>query len=784
MTYLLTAQDAEFRDTVRSFLASELPDDLRQAGRRCAGIFTDYPDAIRWHRILAGRGWSVPHWPIEHGGTGWTPMQHYIFATELAAADAPPLAPMSTHMVAPVILAFGTEEQKQRWLPAIRAGDDYWAQGYSEPQAGSDLASLQCRAVRDGDDYVINGTKIWTTHAQWANRMFCLVRTESGGKSQRGISFLLFDLKLPGITIRPIISISGDHELNQVFFDDVRVPASALLGDENQGWTIAKYLLQHERGHAWAPLLRARMRRLRAMLAAAHVNDASDDFTHTDMLRKLADAECGIDAVEAMELRALHAQSQGKPPGITPSMGKVLGAELRQKMTELAVELGGHYAAARPDLDALGLPGDAMPEESVLGMSMYLNDRAASIYAHTNDIMRNIVAAHLLANRESGASEPHGYTESQNMMVDALARFLRERYPFETHRRMLQSGAGWSPALWSGFANELGILGASFAGSLGGMGGGTPDNLLIAAELGPALAAEPWLSTVAIGGGFLNAAGGALASELSSAIIEGDAMLAFAYAETQGRHDLADLRATLTRDGDAYLLNGHKAAVRGAQWATHLIVTARSAGGQRDRDGVSVVVIDSAAAGIRSRSYPTIDGGCASEVWFDNVRVPRNALLAAEGAALPLLERVVDGAIVTLCAEAVGIMRRLLRDTIDYATQRKQFGASISSFQVMQHRMADMLMHCEQADAVTQMTALKMDLPHDERGRAVSSAKVTIAKACHAVGQSAVQVHGAMGMTDELAVGHFFKRLTVIEGLFGGVDFHLRRVDRLARGRA
>lgn len=211
-----------------SYLASALTDELRAAGRRCSGIFTDYPEGIRWHRTLAQRGWSVPQWPVEHGGTGWSPMQHYLFASELAAADAPPLAPMGTHMVGPVIIAFGTpEQQQQRWLPGIRSGEDYWAQGYSEPQAGSDLASLQCRAVRDGDEYVINGTKIWTTHAQFANKMFCLVRTGQSGKRQQGISFLCFDLQRPGITVRPIIGISGDHELNQVFLDDVRIIAAA-----------------------------------------------------------------------------------------------------------------------------------------------------------------------------------------------------------------------------------------------------------------------------------------------------------------------------------------------------------------------------------------------------------------------------------------------------------------------------------------------------------------------------------------------------------------------------
>ena len=391
----LSAHELAFREEVRDFLRRELPADLREAGRRCAGIYSDHADGIRWHRILARRGWSVPNWPVEHGGTGWTPMQHYIFATEMAAADAPPLAPNATRMVAPVIIAFGTPAQQARWLPGIRSGDDYWAQGYSEPQSGSDLASLQCRAVRDGEHYVINGTKIWTTHAQWANRIFYLVRTASGGKAQQGISFLCFDMDLPGITVRPIISISGDHELNQVFFDDVRVPVSALLGEENQGWSIAKYLLTHERGHAWVPLLRARLRRLHAAAARCAAQGHEDEAA--DMALRLAELGCAVDALEAFELEALRAQMCGEPPGIRPSMGKVLGTELRQRLTELGIELAGPYGAAGLPLSACAQGELPVPEEAVFSMSAYLNDRAASIYAGSNEIQRNIIAGHLLA---------------------------------------------------------------------------------------------------------------------------------------------------------------------------------------------------------------------------------------------------------------------------------------------------------------------------------------------------------------------------------------------------
>lgn len=397
MSLALNPEETAFRDEVRAFLDRALTPELRQAGRRCSGIFTEYHDGNRWHRVLAQQGWSVPNWPVEHGGTGWTPMQHHIFASELATADAPRRAPMGPGMVAPVIIQFGTPEQKARWLPGIRSGEDYWCQGYSEPQSGSDLASLQCKAVRDGDHYVIDGTKIWTTHAQYANRMFCLVRTTSGGKPQQGISFLCFDMDTPGITVRPIISISGDHELNQVFFDGVRVPVSSLIGEENQGWTVAKYLLLHERGGSSAPALRARLQRLQSAADAAFANGQDADEADGIALQ-LAEHACAIDALEAWEMQSLRATMRGEPAGIRPSMGKTMATELRQRMTELGVQIAGHYAAVQLPLDDHLADDLAIPEDAVFAMSAYLNDRAASIYAGSSEVQRNIIAAHLLAN--------------------------------------------------------------------------------------------------------------------------------------------------------------------------------------------------------------------------------------------------------------------------------------------------------------------------------------------------------------------------------------------------
>jgi alkylation response protein AidB-like acyl-CoA dehydrogenase len=396
MVLKLSPADEAFRDEVRCFLDEKLTDDLREAGRLCAGVYCDRPVAQRWLSILNDRGWATPNWPLGYGGTDWTLVQRYIFASEMIAADAPPVTPNATGMLGPVIIAFGTPEQKAKYLPAIKTGEDWWAQGYSEPGAGSDLASLQCRAVRDGDHYVINGSKIWTTHAHWSNRIFCLVRTSTEGKPQQGISFLLFDMDLPGITIRPIITLAGDHEVNEVFFDNVRAPADGLVGQENDGWTVAKYLLTHERGGQWSPRLRKQWNRLARMLAdrAADI----DPGEIASFRRRLAELAVQMDAQEANEHEILSMLSQGGSPGPASSMLKMSGTELLQQLDEVGVALAGPYAAVDQSraLHELNVQLGVGPTDAITNTARYLNNRAATIYAGSSEVQRNILAGQLL----------------------------------------------------------------------------------------------------------------------------------------------------------------------------------------------------------------------------------------------------------------------------------------------------------------------------------------------------------------------------------------------------
>jgi alkylation response protein AidB-like acyl-CoA dehydrogenase len=376
------------------------------------------------------------------------------------------------------------------------------------------------------------------------------------------------------------------------------------------------------------------------------------------------------------------------------------------------------------------------------------------------------------------------FTEEQSMVRDTVASFLQDKYDFETRRKIVASESGWRADYWQAFAEELGILGASFSEELGGLGGGAIDNMIIMEEFGKALVIEPYLGTVVIGGGFMKHSGYAGAASVIEGIIAGTTTIAFAYAEPQGRYTWQDLKTTAKKDGSGYVLNGHKAVVVGAPFASHLVVTARTGGAQRDTGGVSVFLVDKTLPGIVTRDYPTVDGGRASEVYFENVSIPADALIGEEGNGLPLVNKVLDEATAAVGAEAVGVLRKLHEGTLDYAKQRKQFGTAISNFQVLQHRMVDMFIEVEQAVSMTYMATIKLDEGDDERAKAVSAAKVRIGRACKFVGQNAIQIHGGMGMTDELAIGHYFKRASIIEGLFGSVDHHLKRYEGLSFGKA
>jgi len=391
-------EDLAFRDEVRGFIRANLDEDLIAAGRLMTSVYAEHAAAMRWQRILAARGWAAPTWPAEYGGCGWSAVHRYIFAQELYAAGAPPIS-MGIQMCGPALIAFGTPQQKDYYLPRMLSGEHYWCQGYSEPQAGSDLAALRMRAEREGDVLICTGSKIWTTHAHLANWMFCLVRTSGAGKPQQGITFLLIDMSTPGIEVRPIISISGEHIQNQVFFDSVRVPLANVVGVVNEGWSVAKYLLEFERGGvAYTPELHQRLDGIRALATQAGL------FEAPVFRNKLALARIRIAALQMYELRTLSAISSGGSPGEAASIMKIVGTELSQFLTELAIEAAGPYglayqpAATRPG-GKVYLPHEQAlvgPEAAAVAPLRYLNDRAGTIYAGSNEIQKNILAKAML----------------------------------------------------------------------------------------------------------------------------------------------------------------------------------------------------------------------------------------------------------------------------------------------------------------------------------------------------------------------------------------------------
>jgi acyl-CoA dehydrogenase len=395
MELVFTEEERAFRDEVRDFLSRELTPEIRERTARATSVFVDRDTCIAWQRKLAARGWMVPSWPVEYGGVAWTPVQRFIFESECAEAGAPAIVPMGPYMVAHVIIRFGTEEQKRHYLPRIISGEDYWCQGYSEPESGSDLASLRCRAERDGSDYVVDGSKIWTTHAHFANKIFCLLRTSAEGKPQAGISFLLIDMKSPGVTVRPIISIGGDHDINQVFFDNVRVPQANRIGEEGQGWTCAKYLLEFERGgNVLAPRLTAALRRVKRLAKQLPDGHGGTMATVPYVRDRIAQLELDLLSLRYTELRIISTLTHGAAPGRESSILKTEQTELQQRISELAVELLGPYAVPfQPEPTRREGAGDRFgPELRERYVPRYLNERAASIYGGTNEIQRNLVA--------------------------------------------------------------------------------------------------------------------------------------------------------------------------------------------------------------------------------------------------------------------------------------------------------------------------------------------------------------------------------------------------------
>jgi alkylation response protein AidB-like acyl-CoA dehydrogenase len=396
MDMSFSAADRAFRDEVRDFLARKLPADV--AHKVQAGFQVSRAETMHWHKTLYEQGWVAPNWPVEHGGPGWSVTQKYIWDEESTLAGAPRLIMFGITMCGPVLMGFGTPEQKRHYLPRILSGEHIWCQGYSEPGSGSDLASLKCKAELVGDEVVINGSKIWTTSAHHANMIFCLVRTSSKGKRQEGITFILVDMATPGIEVRPLITIEGLHEVNQVFFTDVRVPRDNIVGEVDKGWTVAKYLLGHERMSGGALGTQKKLLAQLKQLAGEQLSDGARLIEDATFARKIAEAEIELMTLEVFMLRLLAAVSADREMGAEASIVKIRRTEVHQKLTELKLEAAGYYGqpfVKQALIDGWNEEPIGFEHANALAPS-YFNNRKLTIFAGSNEIQHNVIAKGVL----------------------------------------------------------------------------------------------------------------------------------------------------------------------------------------------------------------------------------------------------------------------------------------------------------------------------------------------------------------------------------------------------
>lgn len=760
-----------FRDEIRAFLRDELPPDLRRKVLDHQRL--DKGDFLRWHRILHARGWVAPNWPAEYGGAAWDIGQRNLFDEECALAGAPETVPFGLRMVAPVIMAYGSAWQKSHFLPRILSGQDWWCQGYSEPGAGSDLASLSTRARREGDNFVVNGQKTWTTYAQYADMMFCLARTNSEAKAQAGISFLLIDMRSPGVSLRPIRTLDGGEEINEVFLDDVVVPASHLVGEVDRGWTYAKYLLSHERyGAARVGRAKRELGHLQRLAAQRVVDGAplADDpvFAH-----RMAQLEVDTLALEQTNLRLIARDQRGAGHGAEASILKLLGSTLAQRISEALVDTAGSSALAYQSqaLERDYAHGGPTVEEELAAMpGFYLNLRKISIYGGTDEVQKDIIAK--LALRV-----PDDYTDDERALDDAVARYLQREYPVPAGRHPLSADA--DPAAsphWRAFA-EMGLLGLGLPVSAGGMGAGLTDLCVVMQQFGRHLVVEPYdVSALLCGQLLALMPDGVAVQRVLAGIAQGTAAPVLAIAGPQSDWSLDGDGVVAERQGDGWVLNGVKRRVPFGAGAAQLLVAARDGG------EAALFLIEAGErnvmSGVSRQGAVGVDGRSYADIVFSACRVSGDARLGIAGAAL---EQAADTTRIALCAEALGAMQALLDATRDYAAARRQFGRALSGFQAVQHRLVDMLLALEQARSLT-WTAARAD-PADTqlRGRLASAAKARCGEAARYISQQSIQLHGGMGMTDELAVGHYVKRLLAIEYTLGDTRHHLNRYQRLAR---
>ncbi len=764
MSFRLTEAQQRFRDEVRAFIAAHLsPATSRKV---LEGYTLDRDDYVQWHHALHAHGWGTPPWPVEQGGPGWDAVQRHIFEEETALAGAPELVPFGYKMVAPVLMRYGSPAQRDYFLPRIASLEHWWSQGYSEPGAGSDLASLRTRAERRGAHYVVNGQKVWNTHGQYADWIFCLVRTRSDGRPQEGISFLLIDLRSPGVEVRPIITLDGAHEINEVWFHDVQVPVDHLVGQENHGWTYAKFLLAHERANfgtmmGWCRRDLARLRRL-----AAEEPCGARPLLHDPLFAaRLARLEAELVTIETVNMRLLTAGST--TDAHSASFLKIMSSELQQGIADLSLQAGalGSLVFDRQALAHGGVAGDARASRCAPAAATYLNMRKTTIYGGSNEIQKNITAK-LLLDAPQDRTREHGLGAEQQMLQDMLARYLQDAAlperlpdaidPAQEHQQ------------WQGLV-ALGVTALLAPEQAEALGGGTAEAMLALRELGRAGASTPFLAHAVLSTLALRAAPAEAAQPWLARMHEGgqDALVTLGLDEAHTRYDWHAPQAVVEPQQDGLRFTGTKAGVAYGAEAAAVIVSAWQAG------ELALFLLPVAACTV-TRRYRGLDGTPLADLALPgatDLALP----LARGGAAHALLEQLRGWQIAGLAALGVGAMQKVCEMTAHYLAERRQFGQALSQFQVLRHRFIDMRIQLLKAEAMATLAADwagRADGP--DRRTSLACAKLAVAEAAAFVAEQSVQLHGAIGMTAEYALGRYVRLLTTVRLQGGDADTQLR----------
>lgn len=757
-----------FRQEVRQFLATAVPPDIQATVRSHALVTRE--QASRWQKILHAKGWGAPSWPVQYGGTGWSLHEQAVFKEELAAAAVPHVENLGIDTIGPTLMRFGTPAQCQRFLPPMLSFEDYWAQGYSEPDAGSDLASLKTTATLDGDAWVVNGSKIWQSHGHWANWAIVLVKTDpKAGKKQDGISVLLVDLRSPGVTVRPIRYIHGAPFHVQIFFDDVRVPAAQLVGAVHQGWHIAKGLLVIERLFvARVAECKAGLAELQAEMARRLAGPSAHAGPECALLRSRLAALCiRGEALEAAWAPAIAEAEAGGSPSLAASLLKLDGIELLQDIHLLAMDLRGSLSL-RFDPAALdGVPATT-PEQcdgnAALGFWRY---RGSSLAGGSTEVQLGIVAKAVLS-AQTALHHPPAPAASPElaMMLDALHHWLGKRYGFD-QRQQTMHATDIDAALLAELAH-FGVLAMGLPERLGGMERPASESIRVQAALAEALMNEPVLWQTVLPQQLLlglapSPAHDALLRQLATGALRLSVLLP----------DAAMLSVQAVA-GDAWALTGHVPLVMG---------TARGAGAlvcAREQPSGALCIFHLSAPELAAcvvEPFHLHDGRPAFAMRCDGLVLHRRQLLAQGDAAQRALRMAHSFAVLALCAESVAASRHALRQTVDYLGTRTQFSRPLSEFQVLQHRVADLYRKWSRAQHYLDSVLARLDSSGLDGLQAdAHKLKYLSGVMGRQLALDVLQLHGAIGFQDETPISHYAKRIFNNDMLLGNADFHLGQV--------